>query len=102
MYITLFRTIYITLVFVMFNSTKLFVIGVVVAAIYFLLKFMEMRFVEPDNQKPVKVLIRDSIVVCISAVLAVFILNQFENLSDGGGSGGSGGAPAVFVDTPGF
>ena len=77
MYITLFRTIYITLVFVMFNSTKLFVIGIVVAAIYFLLKFMEMRFVEPDNQKPVKVLIRDSIVVCISAVLAVFILNQF-------------------------
>ena len=101
MYITLFRTIYITLVFVMFNSTKLFVIGIVVAAIYFLLKFMEMRFVEPDNQKPVKVLIRDSIVVCISAVLAVFILNQFENLGDGGGSGG-GGAPAVFVDTPGF
>lgn len=102
MYITLFRTIYITLVFVMFNSTKLFVIGVVVAAIYFLLKFMEMRFVEPDNQKPVKVLIRDSIVVCISAVLAVFILNQFENLG-GGASGGTGnGTPAVFVDTPGF
>ncbi len=103
MYITLFRTIYITQEFVMFNSTKLFVIGFVVAAIYFLLKFMEMRFVEPDNQKPVKVLIRDSIVVCISSVLAVFILNQFENLGSGGGTGGgSGGAPAVFVDTPGF
>ena len=85
----------------MFNSTKLFVIGFAVAAIYFLLKFMEMRFVEPDLQKPVKVLIRDSIVVCISAVLAVFILNQFENISSGGGGGG-GGAPAVFVDTPGF
>ena len=71
---------------------------------------MEMRFVEPDSQKPLKVLIRDSIVVCISAVLAVFILNQFENIGLGGGSGsgsgsGSGGgssAPAVFVDTPGF
>jgi hypothetical protein len=89
----------------MFNSTKLFIIGVVVATVYFLLKFMEMRFVEHDNQKPLKVLIRDSIVVCISAVLAVFILNQFENSGgDGGGGGGSGGggAPAVFVDTPGF
>ena len=90
----------------MFNSTKLFVIGVAVAAVYFILKFMEMRFVESDSQKPLKVLIRDSIVVCISAVLAVFILNQFEN-SGGGGDGGSGGgsgggAPAVFVDTPGF
>jgi small-conductance mechanosensitive channel len=87
----------------MFNSTKLFVVGVVVAAVYFLLKFMEMRFVEHDSQKPLKVLIRDSIVVCISSVLAVFILNQFENIGSGSGSSGlSGGAPAVFVDTPGF
>jgi RsiW-degrading membrane proteinase PrsW (M82 family) len=90
----------------MFNSTKLAVIGVVVAVVYFLLKFIEMRFVDSDNQKPVKVLVRDSIVVCISAVLAVFILNQFENISSGGGSGGGGGGgsstPAVFVDTPGF
>jgi hypothetical protein len=85
----------------MFNSTKLAVIGVVVAVVYFLLKFIEMRFVDSDNQKPVKVLVRDSIVVCISAVLAVFILNQFENISSGGG-GGVGSTPAVFVDTPGF
>ena len=94
----------------MFNSTKIFVIGVVVAIVYFLLKFMEMRFVETDNQKPVRVLIRDSLVVCISSVLAVFILNQFDDMGGGsGGSGGSGGGgggnsstPAVFVDTPGF
>ncbi len=91
----------------MFNSTKLAIIGVVVAVIYFLLKFIEMRFVDSNNQKPVKVLVRDSIVVCISAVLAVFIMNQFENISgDGSGSSSSGGGssatPAVFVDTPGF
>jgi RsiW-degrading membrane proteinase PrsW (M82 family) len=88
----------------MFNSTKLAIIGVVVAVVYFLLKFIEMRFVDSDNQKPVKVLVRDSIVVCISAVLAVFILNQFENISGGGGNGGGSGSsiPAVFVDTPGF
>jgi hypothetical protein len=91
----------------MFNSTKMFVIGVVVSIVYFLLKFMEMRFVETDNQKPLKVLLRDSIVVCISAVLAVFILNQFgDTVGGGAGSAGSGGGtsstPAVFVDTPGF
>jgi hypothetical protein len=91
----------------MFNSTKMFVIGVVVSIVYFLLKFMEMRFVETDNQKPLKVLLRDSIVVCISSVLAVFILNQFGDMGGGGGGGaGSGGGtsstPAVFVDTPGF
>jgi len=88
------------------NSTKMFIIGAAVAIIYFLLKFIEMRFVEPERQKPVKILLRDSIMVCISAVLAVFILNQFDNIgvggSGGGGGGGGGGAPAVFVDTPGF
>lgn len=88
----------------MFNTTKLAIIGSAVAIVYFLLKFIEMRFVDSDNQKPVKVLVRDSIVVCISSILAVFILNQFENTGMGGGGGGSGsgGTPAVFVDTPGF
>jgi len=90
----------------MFNTTKLAIIGTAVAIVYFLLKFIEMRFVDSDNQKPVKVLVRDSIVVCISSILAVFILNQFENTGigggGGGGGGGSGGTPAVFVDTPGF
>ena len=101
MYIRLFRSIY------MVDPTKIVIVGIVVSVVYFLLKFMEMRFVDPENQKPVKVLVRDSIMVCISAVLGVFVLNQFENIGSiggggGGGSGGSGGAPAVFVDTPGF
>jgi len=100
MYIRLFRSIY------MVEPSKIVIVGIVVSVVYFLLKFMEMRFVDPENQKPVKVLVRDSIMVCISAVLGVFVLNQFENISGGGsgsGSGsGSGGAPAVFVDTPGF
>ena len=102
MYIRLFRSIY------MVDPTKIVVVGIVVSVVYFLLKFMEMRFVDPENQKPVKVLVRDSIMVCISAVLGVFVLNQFENISGGGGGiggsggGGGGGAPAVFVDTPGF
>jgi hypothetical protein len=90
----------------MVDPTKIVIVGIVVSVVYFLLKFMEMRFVDPENQKPVKVLLRDSIMVCISAVLGVFVLNQFENISGGGsgsGSGsGGGGAPAVFVDTPGF
>ena len=100
MYIRLFRSIY------MVDPTKIVIVGIVVSVVYFLLKFMEMRFVDPENQKPVKVLVRDSIMVCISAVLGVFVLNQFENIGGGGGGGGgssgSGGAPAVFVDTPGF
>lgn len=86
----------------MFNTTKLAIIGAAISIIYFLLKFVEMRFVDINNQKPIKVLVRDSIVVCIASVLAVFILNQFENISSISGSNTGSTAPAVFVDTPGF
>jgi hypothetical protein len=89
----------------MVDSTKIFITGLVVAVVYFLLKFMEMRFVDPENQKPVKVLLRDSIMVCISGVIALFVLNQFDNLGNimgGGASSTNAGAPSVFVDTPGF
>lgn len=90
----------------MVDSTKIFITGLVVAVVYFLLKFLEMRFVDPENQKPVKVLIRDSIMVCISGVIGLFVLNQFDSIGSimGGGSASSGntGAPSVFVDTPGF
>jgi hypothetical protein len=89
----------------MVDSTKIVITGLVVSVVYFLLKFMEMRFVDPENQKPVKVLLRDSIMVCISAVVGMFVLTQFDSLGGIGGSSGGGSstaAPAVFVDTPGF
>ena len=90
----------------MVDSTKIVITGLVVAVVYFLLKFMEMRFVDPENQKPVKVLLRDSIMVCISGVIGLFVLNQFDNMGNimggGGASSGTTTTPSVFVDTPGF
>ncbi len=89
----------------MVDSTKIFITGLVIAVVYFLLKFMEMRFVDPENQKPVKVLLRDSIMVCISGVVGLFVLSQFDNLGNimgGGSSSANAGTPSVFVDTPGF
>jgi hypothetical protein len=47
-----------------------------------------------------KVLIRDTIVVCISSIIGVYIISQFKILTKNDVSVGS--APAVFVDTPGF
>jgi hypothetical protein len=101
---------YIISLAIMSFTTNLFVIGAIIATVYFLLKFLEMRFVDHDNKKPIKVLIRDTIIVCISSMVGVYLLDQFNMLgigggggSGGGGSGGGGGSsPAVFVDTPGF
>lgn len=86
-------------------STNFFVIGAIIATVYFLLKFLEMRFVEQDNHKPIKVLIRDTIVVGISSVIGVFLLEQFKMFDTSnvyGSGGGVSSSPAAFVDTPGF
>jgi uncharacterized membrane protein len=83
------------------SPNNLFVIGLVISVIYFIVKFLEMRFIESESQKPMKVLLRDTIVVCISSVIGVYVLDQFKNLSKKDTSLG-GGAPSVFVDTPGF
>ncbi len=81
-------------------TNNLFVVGAVVAVVYFILKFLEMRFVETDAQKPMKVLIRDTLAVCISAVAGIYLLEQFNVL--GKIETQTTSAPAVFVDTPGF
>ena len=88
-------------------TTSLFVIGAIIATVYFLLKFLEMRFVDNDNKKSIKVLIRDTIIVCISSVVGVYLLDQFKMFDSGSGSGNDSNgigssSPAVFVDTPGF
>lgn len=89
-------------------TTNLFVIGAIIATVYFLLKFLEMRFVDHESKKPIKILIRDTLIVCISSVVGVYLLDQFNMFDGSGGSGGgnsNGGSstsPVAFVDTPGF
>ena len=82
-------------------GNNLVLVGSVIGAIYFVIKFLEMRFVDTDSQKPMKVLIRDTIVVCISSIMGVYVLDQFK-LLDKMEASSSNVAPSVFVDTPGF
>tara|TARA_A100001011_G_C13923771_1_gene680235 strand:+ start:73 stop:321 length:249 start_codon:yes stop_codon:yes gene_type:complete len=46
-----------------------------VSVIYFLLKFIEMRFIL-NEAKPVKTLVRDSITVCFSVIAGSFLIQQ--------------------------
>jgi uncharacterized membrane protein len=82
------------------SPNNLFIVGVITGVIYFIIKFLEMRFIETESQKPMKVLIRDTIVVCVSSIIGVYIISQFKILTKNDVTVGS--APAVFVDTPGF
>ena len=83
----------------MFDSK--FTISIAISICYFAIKFLEMRFVLKEN-KPLKVLFRDSVIVCISSFLGLFVLDQIEPLTNVMNGGGNGKAPAVFVNDPDF
>ena len=59
----------------MINSLTL---SSVCAVVYFIVRFLEMRFVQKDS-KPLKFLFRDSIFVLISVYLSYFIISQIYN-----------------------
>ena len=52
-----------------------FVTGVAVASAYLLFRFIEMRFILKEN-KPLKILARDTLIVYLSVVLGNFVMSQ--------------------------
>jgi len=77
---------------------SVFIIAAIISIIYFFTKFIEMRFVEKEN-KPLKFLVRDSLLVYFSVICGNFIIDQLKPVIQEGGSDIS---PQVFVDTPEF
>jgi len=47
----------------------------IISFIFFITKFLEMRFIEKES-KPLKFLIRDTLVVYISVISGIFIIEQ--------------------------
>ena len=70
----------------------------VISVIYFLCKFIEMRFVLKEN-KPLKYLFIDSLIVFISATITILLLEQF-NINELIGNVKS--TPSAFVNNPDF
>ena len=87
------------------STSNLFIVGLAVAIVYFLFKFLEMRFINPDESKPLKLMVRDTLMVYISSVIGVFVLTQ-SSVADAIGEVVDATpkfvhAPA-FIDNPGF
>ena len=78
---------------------NIFFIAAVISVIFLISKFIEMRFVEKEN-KPLKLLIRDALLVYFSVVFGYFIIGQINPILQGG-SNASYITP-VFTDNPGF
>ena len=72
-----------------------FVTGVAVASAYLIFKFIEMRLILKEN-KPLKVLVRDTLLVYLSVILGNFIMEQI------GGNKMMSKIPQVFTNDPNF
>ena len=78
---------------------NIFIIAAVVSVTFLITKFIEMRFIEKES-KPLKVLIRDALLVYFSVVSGYFIIGQVDPLLHGGTIGAT--PTPVFTDNPGF
>ena len=54
---------------------NIFLIAGIISIIFFITKFLEMRFIEKES-KPLKHLVRDTLVVYISVITGYFVVEQ--------------------------
>lgn len=78
---------------------NIFLVAAIISITFFIAKFMEMRFIEKES-KPLKFLIRDSLLVYFSVIIANFIIEQLNPLMTGGST--SANFTPIFTDNPGF
>jgi hypothetical protein len=74
---------------------NIFIIAAFIALLFLVAKFIEMRFVDKEN-KPVKFLIRDALLVYVSVVSGHYIFEQFKPMTE------MTSEIKAFTDTPGF
>ena len=74
-------------------------IALIIAIVFLVIKFIEMRFIDKES-KPLKLLIRDALLVYLSVVAGYFILEQLKPVIQNGGA--SIINTPVFTDNPGF
>jgi hypothetical protein len=77
---------------------NIFVVAAVISITFLITKFIEMRFIEKES-KPLKLLIRDTLLVYFSVIIANFVMDQINSVIKGGSSTK---VTPVFTDNPGF
>lgn len=71
----------------------------IISIVFLVVKFIEMRFVEKES-KPLKLLIRDALLVYFSVVAGYFIIDQINPILKGGAF--KPNVSPVFTDNPSF
>jgi len=79
---------------------NIFIIAAIISVIFLIVKFIEMRYIEKES-KPLKLLIRDALLVYFSVVMDYFILEQLKPVI-GDENNLQGGNTPAFTDNPNF
>ena len=77
---------------------NIFLVSGIISVIFFIAKFLEMRYVDKET-KPLKLLVKDSLLVFISVIAGNFILEQVKPVIDENLTQAN---PAAFTDNPPF
>ncbi len=79
---------------------NVFLISTIISVVYLIIKFTEMRMIDKEN-KPLKVLIRDTLIVYFSVIIGYFFIDQLKPfmLQEGVNTVIN---PQVFTDNPNF
>ena len=77
---------------------NIFLIATVISITFLVVKFLEMRYVDKES-KPLKLLIKDALLVYFSVLISNFVVDQLKPVV----SGGTGVTlTPVFTDNPSF
>lgn len=77
---------------------NIFLVAGIISVIFFIAKFLEMRHID-NEPKPLKILVRDSLLVYVSVVAGNFILEQLTPVIN---ETVAPGVPLAFTDNPPF
>jgi hypothetical protein len=77
---------------------NIFLVAGIISVVYFIAKFLEMRYIDQEP-KPLKFLIRDSLLVYVSVVIGSFIIDQLKPIIN---DNEIPSTPLVFTDNPPF
>lgn len=75
-----------------------FIYSLAISVIFFLFKFLEMKFLPEDEKKPLKVILKETLLVYFSAIAGIILYSQFDMKNLKGGNK----ATMAFVDNPAF
>ena len=59
--------------------TDIFIYALAISTVFFLFKFLEMKFVPDDEKKPLKIVIKESLIVYFAAVVGIYMYSQFDS-----------------------